>query len=107
MWGSDETNHFGQRLQQARCKSGLTQKQAALLLGTSQSNISDYEHGIRVPSVERLKQIAILYKVSADKILGIKKAKILEIEDLPEAYQCLIAQIVKILTEKAMWEYEK
>lgn len=40
-----------------RARRGLTQRELAKLIGTSQPNISAYEHGRRAPSLETLQRI--------------------------------------------------
>ena len=48
----------GERIKKARKKYGLTQKELAKKLGTTQANISQYEVGNRKPKIETLDRIA-------------------------------------------------
>lgn len=64
---------IGERLRQLRIKRKLTQHEVEELTGISRSTLSLYELGIRTPSIDKLIQLALLYKVSIDYICGIEK----------------------------------
>lgn len=55
---------------QSRENAGLTQKEAAISLGVSVQAVSYWETGSRLPSIEKLIQMADLYNVSTDYLLG-------------------------------------
>lgn len=57
------------RLRQARELAGITQAQAARLLGLSRPSISEAEAGNRRIAAEELAQLARLYEISADWVL--------------------------------------
>ncbi len=59
----------------ARKKNKMTQQYVADVLNLSQSNITKYENGRLDINVEILGQLAELYNVSTDWLLGIKKTK--------------------------------
>lgn len=67
-------NGLAERLQKQRMLLKLSQKEVAVAIGVSPSVISNYESGIREPSLEVLKAIAKLYHCSTDYLLGIEKA---------------------------------
>lgn len=54
----------------SRENAGLTQKEAAISLGVSVQAVSYWENGSRLPSIEKLIQMADLYNVSTDYLLG-------------------------------------
>lgn len=62
---------LAERLTIRRTQCGLSQRAVAKQLGVSPSIISGYETGERTPSVEKLLQLAGLYRCSADYLLGI------------------------------------
>ena len=64
---------FSQELKSAREKVGMTQKEIAEILGIDKSTYSGYESGKRSPDVPRIKELAKILNVSADKLLGIEK----------------------------------
>lgn len=63
---------FGERLKQARIKAKYSQEEIAEIINTSRSNISKYECEKLEPNIETLRQLCILYRVSADYVIGIK-----------------------------------
>jgi transcriptional regulator with XRE-family HTH domain len=58
------------RLRELRKRKELSQESLANLLGVSQSAITSYENGKNIPSPDVLKQIAKLFDVSIDYLLG-------------------------------------
>ena len=60
-------------LKRARQAAGYTQQYVADYLSTSRSNITKYENGTLEPNIETIGQLAELYNVSADWLLGIIK----------------------------------
>ena len=64
---------MGERLKEARQKSGMTQREAARLIGVSMSRIADWEAGNTKPRIEKLPLIAWVYNVSLDWLLGVEK----------------------------------
>ncbi len=55
-----------------RKEHNLTQKSLGLTLSYSQNTISEYEKGLRSIPLDFLINLAILYKISLDEIIGIK-----------------------------------
>lgn len=60
---------FGKRLRDIRERRDLSQKQLADILGTDVMQISRYERGIGLPSLETCVQLALILKVSTDELL--------------------------------------
>lgn len=56
-------------LKAARVNKGLTQKQAASLLGVSEATIVNYERGKSYPGVDVLKRIERLYEIQYKDIV--------------------------------------
>ena len=54
----DEGALFGARLREMRIERGLTQPDIASRVGTSASNISDLERGIKVPTLTTVARLA-------------------------------------------------
>lgn len=57
-------------LQEIRIRKGFTQKQVADVIGCLPSVYSRYETGVREPSVAILKELASLFGVSVDELVG-------------------------------------
>ena len=58
-------------LKQLRQQKDVTQKEVARCLGISESAYSNYEQGIREPSIDILKRLCLYYEVPSDYLIGI------------------------------------
>lgn len=65
-------NTFGDRLKEARKAKKLTQKELAKILGTTESNVNNYEKNRAYPKAEAIIKICNELNVSADWLLGIQ-----------------------------------
>lgn len=63
---------IGKRLKELRLENKMSQHKLGELLGVSKVSISGYETGSRTPSVEVLCEIARLFGVSTDFLLGME-----------------------------------
>ncbi len=59
------------KLKELRIEAKLNQNDLAKILGITRSAYSNYEQGIREPSVDTIKKICRFYKISADYLLGL------------------------------------
>lgn len=91
---------FGERLRQLRKQKNLTQKQLAELVGVTNSIISFYEVGDRMPSPEMIVKLAKAFNVSTDYLLGMEKNETVDISDLNENDKTLACLLVDSLKEK-------
>ena len=62
---------FSQRVKEARTTKKLTQKELAERIGTTESNINNYEKGRNKPTTDMLVKICLELDVSADWLLGL------------------------------------
>ena len=62
--------NFGQRLKNLRLQHNMTQLQLSENLKTSKSNISKYESNTLEPNIRILEELASLFNVSVDYLLG-------------------------------------
>lgn len=69
-------NDIGNAIKYYRELRHMTQAQLAEKLGITQRNVSYYENGERVPPADILKKIAILFNISVDYLLGLKKYRL-------------------------------
>ena len=77
----------GRRFRRFRLKAGLTQKDAAILIGVNYYQLGNYETNRSEPSITILKAMSRAYKVSVDELIGNKLMdKNLEINKLREGY---------------------
>ena len=62
---------FCKRIKELRMESGLTQKELADKLQTSNSAVCDWEKGRTQPDLQTLVRIAVLFNVQTDYLLGL------------------------------------
>lgn len=62
-------NLLSLRLIYLRKQKGYTQSEVAEILNISRSSLSRYEKGTRIPNIEILMQLSLLYDVSCDYLL--------------------------------------
>lgn len=61
---------FGNKLHELRAGKELTQKELGMMLGKTSATISDWEKGKAKPSIDELSQLADIFQVTTDYILG-------------------------------------
>lgn len=91
---------FGKRLKELRTQAGLTQKQLATQIGTSKSVVSFYENQERIPSPTVLVQIASVFHVTTDFLLGVDNTEKLDISGLNDEDKRVVTSMVELLREK-------
>ena len=64
--------HMKERLKELRKEKGVTQAQVAKAIGITMSAYSNYEQGIREPSIELLKALCRYFMVSSDYLIGLE-----------------------------------
>lgn len=62
---------YYERIKNLRIDADKSQNEIANILKTSQSYYAKYENGHRPLPIDRLRELCILYNVSADYILGL------------------------------------
>ena len=88
---------FGLRLKQLREKHNLSQSQVAKRLGITIAAISSYENNISHPSVNVLAELALLYRVSTDYLLGLDNRTAIVLEDLTPRQSAVIQEVMDTL----------
>lgn len=68
--------NIGKRLRKLRIEHNLTQNEVSILTGIKRSSIASYELNERLPPVDKLIQLANLYKVSLDYLCGLDNSEI-------------------------------
>ncbi|MGO4496465.1 helix-turn-helix domain-containing protein [Paenibacillus sp. 2RAB27] len=66
----EEKKLFGERIRDLREKRNLKQDELALLIGKSRDNIASYETGRSTPPADALINMADVFKISTDFLLG-------------------------------------
>jgi transcriptional regulator with XRE-family HTH domain len=67
----DEGPLFGARLREMRIARGLTQPEIAARVGTSASNISDLERGIKVPTLTTVARLADALECKVTELVAV------------------------------------
>lgn len=91
---------FGAKLKGLRKQAGMTQQELATKLGITKSVVSYYELSERTPSPEVLKDLAIIFRVSADYLLGIERTKTIDVSDLSDDEIKLLLVTIETLRNK-------
>lgn len=58
------------RVKELRIKAGMQQKELAIMVGVSRPTVSEWEHGKKNPSGERLRKISKIFNVDPGFVLG-------------------------------------
>lgn len=75
-------NNVGDKIAQLRKQHGLTQEQLAEKLSISSQAVSKWETGITSPDISLLPEIAAIFFISVDELLGVgRKSTITETKD--------------------------
>lgn len=83
--------NLGKNIMKYRRETGITQEQLAEYMGVSKSSVSKWETGSTYPDICLLPELATLFNISVDKLIGYKpqltKKKITELyRELAEAF---------------------
>ena len=88
---------FGLRLKELREKQNLSQAQVASRLGVTRAAISSYENNISFPSVNVLAELALLYRVSTDYLLGLDNRTAIVLEELTPRQSAVVREVTDTL----------
>lgn len=85
---------FGLRLRELRESLKLSQDQLGRKVNRSKSVISSYENNIKFPPSEILVQLAVIFNVSLDYLVGIDKTEMISVSGLSDSQKDLLKTIV-------------
>lgn len=88
------------RIKFLREKNSLTQASLAKKLNVTRSSVNAWEMGISVPSTALIVDIAKLFHVSTDYLLGIKATVALDISGLNEEETLIVYELVRYFKSK-------
>lgn len=89
-----------ERIKYLREERKLTQADLAKKLGITRSGVNAWEMGISVPSTQYIVELANLFKVSTDYLLGMKSTVSINTEGLTESDIQLLNTIASHLRKK-------
>lgn len=82
------------RIKSLREQSGMTQTALAKKLNVTRSAVNSWEMGISVPSTALLVEVARLFHVSTDFLLGVKGSATLDVSALSDKEVLLLQQLI-------------
>ncbi len=91
---------FGLRLKELRQTKRMTQKQVAERLKLGVSTVSGYENNTKTPSLETLIDLARLYNVSTDYLLGVDNRPMLYLDGFTPKQARLIRELLDSFRER-------
>ena len=83
-----------------REQSGLTQSDLAKKLGITRSSVNAWEMGISVPSTQYVVELAYIFKVSTDYLLGMKTSAAVSVEGLTKEDVEMVYALINHLWRK-------
>lgn len=92
--------HLGVILKSLRDERGYTQGQVAKKINVSIITVGRWENDERLPSTEHLIDLAILYNVSLNYLLGIDKEKSIVIDGLSDRQKAIMNSLLLEFTGK-------
>lgn len=78
-----------------REKHGMTQADIAKRLGITRSCVNAWEMGISVPSTQYIVELALLFKVSSDYLLGIPNQASVSVEGLSDQQIAAVIEVIR------------
>ena len=91
---------FKERLKEKRHEANLTQAELAKRLGITRSSVNAWEMGISVPSTQYVVELAEIFKVSTDFLLGVSDSATVSVAGLDETDIQLVYNLIRHLREK-------
>ncbi len=81
---------FGLRIQQLRMNLDLSQEALGKKIGRSKSVVCGYENNTATPPLEVLTQLAVIFNVSLDYLVGIDKNEMVSLSGLSDSQKELV-----------------
>ncbi len=89
-----------ERIKSLREQQNKTQAELAKILGITRSSVNAWEMGISVPSTQYVVELANIFEVSTDYILGVKNSATISVAGLNDKDVELVRGIILHLREK-------
>ena len=84
-----------ERIKSLREKLELTQAEIARQLGISRAGVNAWEMGLSVPSTQYVVELAKIFGVSTDYLLGMGKTSMVSVEGLSEKQVAAVVNVIE------------
>lgn len=91
---SKELLSLADRIKSLRESAGLTQAEIARTLGISRSGVNAWEMGLSVPSTQYIVELAKLFNVSTDYLLGMGSTSTISIVGLSQKQVAVLLETI-------------
>lgn len=88
---------FGLRIQELRKKQNLSQEVLGKKIGRSKSIVCGYENNTATPPLDVLVQMAVIFNVSLDYLVGIDKNEMVSLSGLNSTQKDLVYALINEL----------
>lgn len=95
-----ELFYMADKIKQLREQMGYTQAELARKLKLTRSSINGWEMGLSVPSTPMVVELAKIFNVSTDYLLGLDEGASLRIEGLSKKEVAVLVDLVSCFREK-------
>lgn len=88
------------RIKELRESKNLTQTELARHLGITRSSVNAWEMGVSVPSTTYLVELARLFNISTDYLLGLSTNNTIDISGLSEKEIIIVYNLIQYFNEQ-------
>ena len=91
---------IAEKVKKLREQKGLSQAELARLLGITRSSVNAWEMGISVPSTQYIVDLAGVFDISTDYLLGVDSSSTISVAGLTDSDILLVHSIIEHLQNK-------
>ncbi len=91
---------IAEKVKKLREQKGLSQAELARLLGITRSSVNAWEMGISVPSTQYIVDLAGVFDISTDYLLGVDSSSTISVAGLTDSDILLVHSIIEHLKNK-------
>lgn len=92
---------ISEKIKLLRSESGMTQAELARKLSITRAGVNAWEMGVSVPSTQYIVELAMLFNVSADYLLGLSKTSTVSVEGLSEYQVKVVREVIDCMRNKS------
>lgn len=93
-------NMISEKVKDLRQARGWTQAELARRMGITRNGINSWEQGLSMPSPSSLVELAKIFSVSTDYLLGAERLATINVTGLDESEVALLAELADRLRQK-------